>query len=295
MPPKLTQPLRPVARYRKGKAPVPVASDDSSADEQEQHDNQGEKEEEEQPDEELSEFGTGRGQLRGQQQQGGRMNVKIKEVEVDQGGKVKVGGKDEVGRTEMESSEGEYGMLSLISRRRRLLPLDLLETNSLILLPCAETDTEDEAAAAPAKPVFRPKAAAAPAVDEVRYFSSLPTSRRPSLLTSSAYVGIERVRDRFGGGRAAQAYLQARLRIKVRSFPPHPPVVFLANAFFRRRNRDTIVERQKELDPELQEAKREEELKKQRDASKNLVADSIVRELAESAFPPFRCLPPLLY
>lgn len=40
----------------------------------------------------------------------GALNVALKEVQVDDAGKVKVGGRDEVGRTEMEqSSEGEYG------------------------------------------------------------------------------------------------------------------------------------------------------------------------------------------
>jgi len=49
-----------------------------------------------------------------------------------------------------------------------------------------------------------------------------------------------------------------------------------------RRNRDTIAEREKELDPDIVEAKRAAEIEKQKEDSKNLVADSIVRELAES-------------
>jgi hypothetical protein len=51
-----------------------------------------------------------------------------------------------------------------------------------------------------------------------------------------------------------------------------------------RRNRDTIAEREKELDPEIVEAKRAAEIEKQKEQSKNLVADSIVRELAGSEF-----------
>lgn len=53
----------------------------------------------------------------------------------------------------------------------------------------------------------------------------------------------------------------------------------------RRRNRDTIAERQKELDPEALEAKREAEDRKRREEAKALVADSIVRELATSSSP----------
>lgn len=53
---------------------------------------------------------------------------------------------------------------------------------------------------------------------------------------------------------------------------------------YHRRNRDTIAEREKELDPEVVEAKRAAEIEKQKAQSKNLVADSIVRELAESTF-----------
>ncbi|GAA6063714.1 hypothetical protein JCM10212_001825, partial [Sporobolomyces blumeae] len=51
--------------------------------------------------------------------------------------------------------------------------------------------------------------------------------------------------------------------------------------FVSKRNRDTIAEREKELDPEVVEAKRNAEIEKQKEQSKNLVAESIVRELAE--------------
>lgn len=50
-----------------------------------------------------------------------------------------------------------------------------------------------------------------------------------------------------------------------------------------RRNRDTIAERAKELDPEALEEKRLIELDARTQISRNLVADSILRELALSA------------
>ncbi|GAA5867741.1 hypothetical protein JCM8547_005219 [Rhodosporidiobolus lusitaniae] len=197
MPPKLTNPLRPAARYRPGKAPVPVASDESSDDDDAQREQQ---EDQQEDDEDVSEFSGG--QLKQQQGAGGRLNVQIREVEVDQGGKVRVGGKDEVGRTQLES-ESEY-----------------------------ETDTDEEPRA-PAKPVFRAPAAAEEESSEYETDSEEEEPLKPI----------------------------------------YKPV------FVSKRNRDTIDK--KALDPEAQEVKREEELKKQRDASKNLVADSIVRELAE--------------
>lgn len=108
MPPKMTQPLRPVARYRPGKAPVPVADSDSDDDnddqQQQQHDDDGEGDQGD-DDQDLAEFSAP--QHRKQQQQGS-LNVALKQVEV-QDGKVRVGGRDESGRTQMESSEGEYG------------------------------------------------------------------------------------------------------------------------------------------------------------------------------------------
>lgn len=51
-----------------------------------------------------------------------------------------------------------------------------------------------------------------------------------------------------------------------------------------RRNRDTIAERDRELDPELVEAKRIEELEQRKKQSHDLVAETILRELAESTY-----------
>lgn len=133
---KLTQPLRPVGRYRPGKAPVPVASDDDSDEEEQQQQVEGEGgADQDEADEQVQEFSA----TRRDTAPAGRINVALREVEVDKAGKVKVGGKDEVGRTEMESSEGEYGMsspslhsVSLVSTRRvltfgsRFLPSTLL-------------------------------------------------------------------------------------------------------------------------------------------------------------------------
>ncbi|GAA5867857.1 hypothetical protein JCM3774_005886 [Rhodotorula dairenensis] len=209
MPPKLTQPLRPVARYRPGKAPVPVA-DDSDDSDQEAEPQQGDARA---PDHDDDHQGGRRDQLvtefAGAKAKGATINVAIKEVQVDQAGKVKVGGRDEVGRTEMESSEGEY-----------------------------ETDSEEEEKA-PVKPAFRPKAA-------------------PAQQESSEYETD------------SEEESEEDEPLK----PIYKPV------FVSKRNRDTIAERQKELDPEALEAKREAEDRRRREEAKALVADSIVRELA---------------
>lgn len=113
MPPKLTQPLRPAARYRPGKAPVPVADDSDYSDQEQEGAQQGEGEnvDEDDDDQLVTEFRTTAAN-KPKGQQGGALNVALKEVQVDQTGKVNVGGRDEVGRTEMESSEGEYGPLT---------------------------------------------------------------------------------------------------------------------------------------------------------------------------------------
>ncbi|GAA5986164.1 hypothetical protein JCM10908_006438 [Rhodotorula pacifica] len=214
MPPKLTQPLRPVARYRPGKAPVPVADDsdysDQEAQQQDDEAAQEEQDNDEDADEQVTEFRAGAAPARAAKGgAAGAINVALKQVEVDQAGKVKVGGRDEVGRTEMESSEGEY-----------------------------ETDSEEEAEA-PSKPVFRPKAA--------------QTKEESSEYETDSEEESEE---------------EEPLK------PIYKPV------FVSKRNRDTITERQKELDPEALEAKREEEDRKRREEAKALVADSIVREIA---------------
>ncbi|GAA6029145.1 hypothetical protein JCM8097_001621 [Rhodosporidiobolus ruineniae] len=204
MPPKLTQPARPVGRYRPGVAPAPVADDDSDEDnDQQQQEQEQDDDDDEDQQQGLTEFAAAR-----PAQQGGKMNVALREVEVDKGGKVKVGGKDEVGRTEMESSEGEY-----------------------------ETDSDDEPQP-PAKPVFRPQAGAPAAAAEEEDSSEYETD----------------------------------------SEEEEAPKILFKPQFTFKRNR---TEQKKELTAEEQEAQREAELAKQREASKNLVADSIVRELAE--------------
>lgn len=127
MPPKMTQPLRPAARYRPGKAPVPVADDsDESDDEQQQQEVIGGEgagagaadEEDGDDDEQVTEFGGAGTAARAQNAGKGALNVALKQVQVDQAGKVTVGGRDEVGRTELESSEGEYGQFTRAPVRR---------------------------------------------------------------------------------------------------------------------------------------------------------------------------------
>ncbi|TKA53745.1 hypothetical protein B0A53_03787 [Rhodotorula sp. CCFEE 5036] len=202
MPPKLTQPLRPAARYRPGKAPVPVA-DDSDYSDQEEQEAQGtaadDGDDDDDDDQQVTEFRTTT--TAGKPKGTAALNVALKQVEVDQTGKVKVGGRDEVGRTEMESSEGEY-----------------------------ETDSEEEQ---------EDKAPAKPESSEYETDSEEESDEEEEPLK-----------------------------------PIYKPV------FVSKRNRDTIAERQKELDPEALEAKREEEDRKRREEAKALVADSIVREIA---------------
>lgn len=116
MPPKLTNPLRPVARYRKGQAPagVIVASDSDSDDDQD-NDEQGQVGQDDEIDQveikdELVEDEPGRARGRAA---GGRMDVKLRQVEVDGRGAVKIGRKAEVGRTraeqEQDEDSSEYG------------------------------------------------------------------------------------------------------------------------------------------------------------------------------------------
>jgi len=108
MPPKLTQPLRPAARYRKGQAPVGAPASDSDSDQEDEQLEQPQSDPQDGSEDEVGvqEFTSGGNQRTTGK---GKMGIKLDKVQVDQQGKVKVGGKDEVGRTEMESSEGEYG------------------------------------------------------------------------------------------------------------------------------------------------------------------------------------------
>lgn len=103
---KLTNPLRPAARYRKGQAPAGVPLSDSDEDEQPQSADA------DQPplDEPISEEDEDdvKPSIAGGRKAGGAMKVSLREVEVDTQGQVRVGGRTEVGRTAQESSEGEY-------------------------------------------------------------------------------------------------------------------------------------------------------------------------------------------
>lgn len=117
MPPKLTNPLRPVARYRKGQAPVNAGiASDSDSDQEEQQDEQEQVKAESSDDDKPTLSGR-RGTSRGK----GKMNVALREVEVDSSGQVKVGGKGEVGRTAEEEGSSEYGQSSLERALQRLL------------------------------------------------------------------------------------------------------------------------------------------------------------------------------
>lgn len=109
MAPKLTNPLRPVARYRKGQAPAHAVASDSDSDEEQQEQEEQVKAEESEEDHKPS---------ISRAAQGGRINVALRQVEVDSKGQVKVGGKDEVGRTvQEEGSSSEYGQSQLALSR----------------------------------------------------------------------------------------------------------------------------------------------------------------------------------
>lgn len=118
MPPKLTNPLRPVARYRKGQAPVNAGiASDSDSDQEEQQDEQEQVKAESSDDNDKPTLSGRRGTSSGR----GKMNVALREVEVDSSGQVKVGGKGEVGRTAEEEGSSEYGQSSLGRALQRLL------------------------------------------------------------------------------------------------------------------------------------------------------------------------------
>ena len=94
--PKLTNPLRPARRYRKGKAPAHAPSSDSDSDAEAPAAVSAPSSDEEKPRVPVK----------------GKMAVALREVEVDDAGMVRVGGREEVGRTEREvesSEEGECG------------------------------------------------------------------------------------------------------------------------------------------------------------------------------------------
>lgn len=117
-PKTLTNPLRPVARYRKGKGPAAPASDSDSDDDNAAPPAGGSSDEDEKPN--ISAPPPRTGKAAGA---GGKLNVALKEVEVDDKGMVTVGGRGEVGRTEkeMESEEESSGTSSFAARSCRFV------------------------------------------------------------------------------------------------------------------------------------------------------------------------------
>lgn len=113
MPPKLTNPLRPVARYRKGQAPAGAAAAAAAVDSDSDSDAERQDDEAQQAKVESEDDGSEQaalaGRLRAATKAGGRMDVKLKQVQVDKMGSVKIGGgKVESGKT---GSSSEYGEL----------------------------------------------------------------------------------------------------------------------------------------------------------------------------------------
>lgn len=93
--PKRTEPLRPAARYRRGQATAQQSDSDSSDAEQQQ---EPVHEQEDDPHDQADSITKSKSRI---------MALQLNQVEIDQHGSVRVGGKDEVGRTEREREEEE--------------------------------------------------------------------------------------------------------------------------------------------------------------------------------------------
>lgn len=101
---KSTKPLRPVARYRRGQAPANAGLDSESSDEgQEEREEERNREEDEEEENKVERSVKGK-------ETGRTMAITLKEVEIDAQGSVRVGGREEVGRTgrELEDEEGMF-------------------------------------------------------------------------------------------------------------------------------------------------------------------------------------------
>lgn len=151
--PKLTNPLRPAARYRKGQVPVQVGLSESDSDDDDEEDEAAPKdidskeegiktEFDDDDDDDDNDNDDAQPEIP-QQKPGfssrvqrnsainiggaGKMEVSLREVKVDSRGGVLVGGKEEVGRTGRElegsSSSGEEGEFRFVVC---LFVLDLL-------------------------------------------------------------------------------------------------------------------------------------------------------------------------
>ncbi|KAK4052482.1 hypothetical protein OIV83_002284 [Microbotryomycetes sp. JL201] len=174
MPPKLTQPLRPVARYRKGKGVQPAV--DSDSDEQEQENAQQEEQQQQDTanDQEITSFG---------------------------------------------------GAAAAAAK------------------PQNETDSEDEQP--PSKPTFNKQQTVAPKAS------------------------------------AAAQEESSEYETESESEEEEQPKILFKPVFVSKRNRDTVQEAQKALDPEKIEQQRLAEIEERKKQSQNLIAESIMRELAE--------------
>ncbi|GAA5941633.1 uncharacterized protein JCM15063_001644 [Sporobolomyces koalae] len=204
MPPKLTQPLRPAARYRKGQGPAAVESDsDSNSDSERPDADDSERANNDDPDnhgdEAVHDFVSASTTRRAEPSRDRKIGVNLRNVNVDPTG-------TRAKSNAASGSESEY-----------------------------ETDSEAE------QPTSAPNKSAA---------SAVPAEEESSEYETDSEEEEEPLK------------------------PIYKPV------FVSKRNRDTIAARDKELDPEVVEAKRAAEIELQREQSKNLVADSIVRELA---------------
>ncbi|KAL8277818.1 hypothetical protein RQP46_009801 [Phenoliferia psychrophenolica] len=208
-PKPLTNPSRPVARYRKGKPIAPVPDSDSDSDAAANDEAAASSDEDTKPT--VS--------SRQQRPTAASLNVSLKGVEVDDKGLVTVGGKGEVGKTqrELESEEEED-----------------------------ESSEEEE--------------------DEVK---PKPAYKMPTMPGADSDDGSSEYETDSADDEPAK--------------PIYKPV------FVSKRNRDTIAERDAALDPDLLEERRLAELESRKQESHDLVAESILRELAakevEHVFP----------
>ncbi|KAM0790587.1 hypothetical protein ACM66B_004452 [Microbotryomycetes sp. NB124-2] len=198
MPPKLTQPLRPVARYRKGKGVQPAVDSDSDDQDQDEQQQQHEQQAQDEQDEDITSFG---GVSRQHHQ-----NAQIK---------VALNDKPPTSSKQQAEDSSEY-----------------------------ETDSEEEQKPPP-KPVFnKPQAV-----------------QKATVATAAAEESSE-------------------YETESESEEEQPKILFKP-VFVSKRNRDTVQEAQKALDPDKQEEQRIAELQERKKQSQNLIAETIMRELAE--------------
>ncbi|KAK4057014.1 hypothetical protein OIO90_001914 [Microbotryomycetes sp. JL221] len=206
MPPKLTQPLRPVARYRKGKGVQTTADTDSDSEDDNNAQHQVEQQQDELDEaEQIQSFSTATTRQAGSALKsvtGGTMNISLNNRQAS--------------TAAVQEQSSEY-----------------------------ETDSEDEA---PPKPVFNKQATV-----------TAQAKSAPAEESSEYETGSEEEEEE----------------------EEEEPKVMFKPVFVSKRNRDTVQQTQKDNDPDQIEQQRQVEIEERKKQSQNLIAESIMRELAE--------------